>query len=115
RLPVTLRQCLPSAPRWIPVATLMADDDHTAVRDLAKPAHNRGIVAIQPVAMQLNELRADAPNVVEGRGTLGVSRDLNDIPGTLGTGAGLGHHGSLIALDHPALADDAEDRRDRVA
>jgi hypothetical protein len=57
-------------------ALLMADEANRRVPDNSESADNRGIVAELPVAVYLDEVRADVFHVIQKVGTLGVPCEL---------------------------------------
>jgi hypothetical protein len=64
---------------------LLAQDHHRPPLQLGQPANQRGVVGEESVAVQLEKLVEDQPDVVERIRTLGVTRKLDSFPGSAGS------------------------------
>src|SRR5690349_9660485 len=58
----------------------MTDDHHGAVVKAGEAAHDRAIIAEGPVAVELEKIAEDLPNVIECAGALGVPGQLGPLP-----------------------------------
>src|SRR5207248_790777 len=61
-------------------ALLVAEEKCRPAVPTPQPAHERGVVAGQAVAMQLDEVRREALDVVEGVRTIGMPGELDGFP-----------------------------------
>src|SRR5690606_12967359 len=116
RLAVALWQSLAAAPDRVAVAALEPDDHHAAAADLAQTSDHGRVVAVSTIAMQFDELRRDAADVVLGRRAVLPPSELDDIPGVLGI-VGPGVDVRLRHLWDRAIGpvDYAQDHRERIA
>jgi hypothetical protein len=60
---------------------LVTDDDHGLAVDTAYSSNNGCIVGKSPITMELEEVFAQYPHIVEGAWALDVARYLDFIPG----------------------------------
>src|SRR5690606_41095970 len=58
----------------------MADDHHRLPANRSKAANHRLIVAYIPVAVKFNEIIADEVDIIEGLGSIGMTRHLYLLP-----------------------------------
>ena len=83
RLAVTLGMHHPPVPRhalFEAAALLVAEEDRRPPVPCADSADQRRIVSRQPIAMQLDEIGREAPDVVERVRAVRMSRELDDLP-----------------------------------
>src|SRR5207244_13028237 len=83
-LAVPLRASHPEVardPLGLRPSALMADDHDRAAREAREPADDGAVVGEAPITVQLHELRAQPPDVVERRRTIGMARELYALPG----------------------------------
>ena len=84
--------CLVSRPFWCP------DHDHGPIFKLGKARDHRGIVGKAPVAMQLQKIRAEHLDVIQGVRPLRMAGQQDALPGVLGRA------GYLLPERHDLLA-----------
>src|SRR5437660_461677 len=69
-------------------ALLVTDDDDPLPVEACEAADDRGVVAVEPVAVELDEVLEEEPDEVTRVGALGVAGELRSLPGRQ-TGVGL--------------------------